>query len=489
MKNSQLKSDLAMPKKRVRLRDVGTLTFQRGEVTRSNKNEHVEKVTCLSGCEEVGEDIVSVSRCKNDGLDDFGEVNWRCTASIPKGCRFLDTTVSCERFRDEYGNYDQDEDWIVPGSCAFEFSLDCERLNHAQAEELVSKQRIQDARRRQQEMMLAEVRRSKDQASRDACELAIASALYPLSSAVSIGSYAHGHISEIDCDGLYTVTMNDGTNRPLIKESELSPYVEPQYVMYDDTFRKGDRSSHQNSYSGSYGSSSSSYSGSYGSSSSSYSGSYGSSSYSKDAAEWSTTFTLFFCVVASLVLCLIFSGKSSRPSNSNPPRRTRRTTTTQSQSSVDPNDPNANLKTTASNIQGRNLAKTAVAAALNAASMVNNRTRSSTTTSSNNLHRRNTTRTRATAAATGRGRDTVKEEEIRTSKIAGLAALQKSRVVAKRAALKQKEDARKREYEIRMAQSQRDVKNDTQQQGNQMRRTDHVRDRTEGVAYAKTKFR
>lgn len=83
----------------------------------------------------------------------------------------------------------------------------------------------------------------------------------------------------------------------------------------------------------------------------------------------------------------------------------------------------------------------------------------------------------------------MKEEEIRTSKIAGLAALQKSRVVAKRAALKQKEDARKREYEIRMAQSQRDVKNDTQQQGNQMRRTDHVRDRTEGVAYAKTKFR
>ena len=265
-----------MPKRRVRLSDVQTLTFQRGEFTRSNKNQRVEKVTCLSGCDEVGEDIVSQSRCKNDGMDDLGDVNWRCTASIPKGCRFLDTTVSCERFRDEYGHYDEDEDWIVPGSCAFEFSLDCERLSSAQEEESRSKQRIEERRREQQEMMLAEVRRSRDQASRDACELAIASALYPLNSAVSIGSYDHGHISKIDCDGLYSVMMNNGSERRFIKESELSPYVEPQYVMYDDTFQRGNRARH--SYSGSYGSTSS------------------------EDPEWSTTFTIIFCVVTFFLI-------------------------------------------------------------------------------------------------------------------------------------------------------------------------------------------
>eukprot|EP00938_MAST-03A_sp_MAST-3A-sp1_P004372 g4372.t1 len=484
-----------MPKRRVRLSDVQTLTFQRGEFTRSNKNQRVEKVTCLSGCDEVGEDIVSQSRCKNDGMHDLGDVNWRCTASIPKGCRFLDTTVSCERFRDEYGHYDEDEDWIVPGSCAFEFSLDCERLSSAQEEESRSKQRIEERRREQQEMMLAEVRRSRDQASRDACELAIASALYPLNSAVSIGSYDHGHISKIDCDGLYSVMMNNGSERRFIKESELSPYVEPQYVMYDDTFQRGNRARH--SYSGSYGSSSSSknsYSGSYGSSShygsssqNSYSGSYGSTS--SEDPEWSTTFTIIFCVVTFFLIYLFFSKNSSRTNTPRRTTRTRRTTSSQQRPSssddgVNPNEPNSHrtreFKKAGWDTTG--LAKTAVAAALHAASMHNSSTRSRSTTK-NNVRQRSTGGTRV------KQRDIAKEENIRASKIDSLTQLQKSRVVAKQAELKQKEDARVREYKARMAQSQRNVTNDTQQHGNQMRRTDHVRDRTEGVAYAKTKFR
>jgi hypothetical protein len=110
-----------MPRKKIHLSDVQTLTFQRGELTRSNKNQRVDKVTCLGGCEVVGSDVISQARCKNDGIDDMGDVNWRCTASIPKGCRFYETTVSCERFRDENGNFDPDDDFIVPGSCAFEY--------------------------------------------------------------------------------------------------------------------------------------------------------------------------------------------------------------------------------------------------------------------------------------------------------------------------------------------------------------------------------
>ena len=187
------------------------------------------------------------------------------------------------------------------------------------------------------------------------------------------------------------------------------------------------------------------------------------------------------------LIYLFFSRSGSQPRSNN--RTPRRTTTTSRQSfNVDPNEPNprrarSNQRQSKFNTNG--LAKTAVAAALHAASMYNSTSSRRATTTRNNNHLRQ----RSTGGTRVKQRDIAKEENIRASKIDSLTKLQKGRVVAKQAELKQKEDARVREYKTRMAQSQRNVTNDTQQHGNQMRRTVHVRDRTEGVAYAKTKFR
>jgi hypothetical protein len=76
-------------------------------------------VTAHGGCQG---DLRQV-QCKNEGMDDTGELSWSCKGSLPTGCKFARTTVSCEGHEE-----DKDGEYIVPGSCALAYSLECGRM-------------------------------------------------------------------------------------------------------------------------------------------------------------------------------------------------------------------------------------------------------------------------------------------------------------------------------------------------------------------------
>ena len=207
-------------RRKVKISNVDILTFRSDRVTTSAKGEPISQLRCVSDC--LGE--ILQARCKNDGTDDMGNVNWRCTAPIPKGCRFGGTNVNCERFPET----DPNEGWIVPGSCAFIYGLRCDRLNEAERSEVEMKANILKDRKRLQRLMYDEIERSQSQAARDACELTASGALYPIGAYVSYDGRI-GSVKRIACDGTYAVLFENGDEISELSESSLSPRVDPLY--------------------------------------------------------------------------------------------------------------------------------------------------------------------------------------------------------------------------------------------------------------------
>eukprot|EP00939_MAST-03C_sp_MAST-3C-sp1_P000494 g494.t1 len=458
-------------RRKIRIADVSVLTFQEGQVTESNKGEPVEQIQCISGC--IGN--ILQARCKNDGTDDWGEVNWRCTASIPKGCKFAKSSVSCERYRGD-PNLDEDDGWIVPGSCAFVFGLECDRLEEAQTEEKKIQNSIRLAREVQQQEMLREIARSRNQAEKDACELAIQGALYPLNHAVIFDNYRRGRVSRISCDGTYSITFDDdGVEISGLLEDQLAPIVDPIFTYVTVTNSAPPSRPSQSSQSRSSRHSSSPYA-------QTYSSTYGSSESKGLFSEDGMGFPIIICFVAAIVLYFVL--KNPSPSSSSRRRPI----------STDDVDPNANAQRRNVRRSGDDggVAKTAVAAALAMASAANVRGSWSrqqhrfNQTSAPGMNRFSAGEGRTT---TTRRRNVAGEESVRTSKKEALAVEARARLERTKAELKRREDGRVHEYNTRAEHTQRKITTDTQQLGNQMNRTDHVRDESEGVAYAKTSFR
>lgn len=245
---------------KVLLSSVQSLTFAEDDATRSRIGQPVPKLSCSggdclgttpgggdhrSGGAPAGH--ISQALCQNMGADDTGRPSWRCTASLPKGCKFTKTEVSCESWSGR-----PDDEYVAPGSCALSYETVCGRTEEAQREESELRRKVKSERGRQQDATLAEVERQRGQAAKDECELKIAGALYPVGQEVEVNenaahggsgrgrsgeeaSWIRGYVGHIDCDGTYRVDFWTSWRKSLhnVRESNLRVAVDPIYLQED----------------------------------------------------------------------------------------------------------------------------------------------------------------------------------------------------------------------------------------------------------------
>lgn len=480
----------ASARNKVQIDRIGVLTFQAGEMTTSNRGAPVSKLQCTGGC--FGD--VKQARCKNDGTDDYGEVNWRCTASVPKGCKFLETTVSCE-------NYSANDDgWIVPGSCALIYALQCERLNAAGEEEQKLKSIVAQKRAQQQEMMLDEVLRIKTQAARDDCKLAIAGAIYPLNYEVEVmkngAQWKRGDVASIACDGSYTVSFGQYEQSGLA-EDELRPFVETVYkeVVIDAPVRH--RSSADSvTYSGAY--SDSNHDTRAPSSHGHASGSSG-GRYKSPLASGSSPFDFDPAVVGGIALVAVVlavayfvsksGGGGSRGGGGSGGGNVRTWGETPGGSQGKGHGGHGRM---AGALNSNHLlgAGMAAAAAYSASSAERARPKWKTGAAASSRSGGQTATSPTASPANTRLRrrqvDHEGTERLRALKIKMLTAKKKIALAISSTRIDAAERARLSTYRTKIEQIEREITNDTAQLGNVMQRFDHVMDQWEGFGYAKT---
>jgi hypothetical protein len=108
---------------RVLLRDVKVLTLERGKMTTSRRSAPIPQLQCVGGSAcRYSEYFPSVVQCYNMGIDDNGEVQWRCEADLDPDVKFGKVTVSCEGFDSP------DDPYILQGSCGLEYHLEFTNL-------------------------------------------------------------------------------------------------------------------------------------------------------------------------------------------------------------------------------------------------------------------------------------------------------------------------------------------------------------------------
>jgi hypothetical protein len=110
--------------KKVLLKDVTSLTLQRGQYTQGRRSQPVPQLRCVGGSAQ-GQYAPAVVQCYNRGFDGH-DVQWECRASMPKEYEFGRISVTCE-------GYDYPEDaYILAGSCGLEYELNSAPVGSAQ---------------------------------------------------------------------------------------------------------------------------------------------------------------------------------------------------------------------------------------------------------------------------------------------------------------------------------------------------------------------
>uniref|UniRef100_A0A1I8AWQ9 Store-operated calcium entry-associated regulatory factor n=1 Tax=Steinernema glaseri TaxID=37863 RepID=A0A1I8AWQ9_9BILA len=105
-----------MSYKKVLLKDVQALTFTNGMYTTARRGSPIPQIKCIGG--SAGNRFTPKSvQCYNRGSDGI-DVQWECTADMPKKYKFGQISVSCEGF-----DYAADP-YVLHGSCGLEYNLE-----------------------------------------------------------------------------------------------------------------------------------------------------------------------------------------------------------------------------------------------------------------------------------------------------------------------------------------------------------------------------
>jgi len=105
------------PKKAVLLSNVKSLTLHSNSKTSHRRVSAIPQLKCISG-NGRGLYEIDVMRCTNQGSDyDAENIQWSCTANLPREFKLGSTDVICE-------GYDSPNDpYVLKGSCGVEYRL------------------------------------------------------------------------------------------------------------------------------------------------------------------------------------------------------------------------------------------------------------------------------------------------------------------------------------------------------------------------------
>lgn len=105
------------PSDAVLLNDIQTLTLHAKRQTSARRVSSIPQLRCIGGSARNLYEV-DVMRCKNSGTEyDTSDVQWTCTAQLPKEFKLGGTEVICE-------GYDSPQDpYVLKGSCGVEYRL------------------------------------------------------------------------------------------------------------------------------------------------------------------------------------------------------------------------------------------------------------------------------------------------------------------------------------------------------------------------------
>jgi len=98
------------------LSDVSTLTLHKGQRTQARRVSSIPQLRCVGGSAK-GQYEPDVVQCYNRGTDGV-DIQWECTAEMPRKYKFGRLSVSCEGYA-----YPEDP-YILAGSCGLEYNLE-----------------------------------------------------------------------------------------------------------------------------------------------------------------------------------------------------------------------------------------------------------------------------------------------------------------------------------------------------------------------------
>jgi hypothetical protein len=101
----------------VNLRDVSTLTFNRGQYTTFRRTNALPQLNCVGGSARRENYQVSTVQCRNVGFDGV-DYNWRCESNLNNKLKLGRVVVSCEGYNRPGDKY------VLGGSCALKYELE-----------------------------------------------------------------------------------------------------------------------------------------------------------------------------------------------------------------------------------------------------------------------------------------------------------------------------------------------------------------------------
>lgn len=101
---------------RVLKTDVQSIVFKKAQLTTGRRIAPIQQMICI-GAHCTSHNLATSAICRNQGHDEFGNINWECDVVTPNGFKVGDTFVSCEGY--DYA----DDRYILAGSCSLTYEL------------------------------------------------------------------------------------------------------------------------------------------------------------------------------------------------------------------------------------------------------------------------------------------------------------------------------------------------------------------------------
>ena len=99
------------------LRNVQTMTFQKNNYTKGNRTDPIPQLNCVGGNACGHSYKVNSVQCKNNGIDENDDVQWKCDTNLPYDLSLGETNLNCEGLTSSMDKIK------LKGSCGLEYTL------------------------------------------------------------------------------------------------------------------------------------------------------------------------------------------------------------------------------------------------------------------------------------------------------------------------------------------------------------------------------